>query len=243
MTCYKSPLTAIALTVLFVLSACSPENGSPALAPGADSDKPATIPIQPTRPPNTIATTSVIMPDGSVWFAFDEFDDIGGTSPYSQNRGLYRSKDGDITHIDITQTIRVLKAAPDGSLYVGAGCGVMRYSNDVWDTLASFDCETSTFTLPIIPFDIAFASNGDIWVGGVHALARFDGTRWTEYDVKARRILIAPDGSLWADGWNGSANGDCCFTHLTGDQWVTYNRSADLPVSEDMHRAIQNLAN
>jgi hypothetical protein len=124
---------------------------------------------------------------------------------------------------------------------VGAGCGVLRFNANRWETLADPDCEHSAFTKPVFPFDIAFADNGDVWVSGVHALARFDGKQWTEYDIMARRVLVAPDGSLWADGWNGIANSDCCFTHLTGTTWVTYTHAADLPVTADLARNIHGL--
>jgi len=90
------------------------------------------------------------------------------------------------------------------------------------------------FAQALSPFDIAFAPNGDLWVGGVYSLARFDGREWTQYGVPARKLLVAPDGSVWADGWDGLADSDCCFTHITGSTWVTYTHSAPLPVSDDL---------
>lgn len=197
--------------------------------------------LHPTREPSKAITSSAVTPDGSLWYAFDEFDDVGGSAPYSQNLGLYRLKDGQVSHFDIPGTIRVLEAAPDGSLYVGAGCGVLRYGRDRWETLANVDCERSSFAGPMFPFAFAFAENGDVWVGGVHRLARFDGTTWTEYDVRARRILVAADGSVWAEGWDGRANSACCFTHIAGSTAVTYTYSATLPVSEDLLKRIREL--
>jgi hypothetical protein len=239
----RTPLFCTIFAALFALSACA--LGYQAPTPILDADlqdavRPA-LSIHPTRPPNPIATASAITPDGSVWFAFDEFDGLGGQSPYSQNRGLYRSKDNVISHVEITQTIRVLKIGPDGSLYVGTGCGVLRHKAGQWDTLAEPDCGRSSFKNPFFTFDIAFATNGEVWVGGIHALARYDGKAWKEYDLNARRLLVAPDGSVWADGWDGQADSNCCFTHLTGDTWVTYTHSDALPVASDLLMRINEL--
>jgi ligand-binding sensor domain-containing protein len=135
----------------------------------------------------------------------------------------------------------VLKVAPDGSLYVGAENGVLRYRADKWETLADVVRDFGEFVPFTIAFDMAIAENGDLWVGGVHNLARFDGQTWTEYDVNVRRLLIAPDGSLWGEGWDGISGSDCCFVHLTGDGWVTYTHSADLPVSQALRSEIHDL--
>ena len=233
----KTALWCLAIWAILISLACStqkPEQVSP-------SPTPSSAPFHPTLAPNTTITSWAVTPDGSLWYAFDEFDGIGGSPPYSQNLGLYRSKNGQVSLFDIPGTIRVLEVAPDGSLYVGAGCGVLRYGMDKWETLANVDCEHSSFANPMVPFDIAFADNGDAWVGGVYSLARFDGKTWTEYDINARRILVAPDGSLWAEGWDGIANSDCCFTHVTGNTWVTYTHSASLPVSQELLERIYEL--
>lgn len=230
-------LLCVTIGAILLSPACSTQQ----IEQASPSPTPSLVSIHPTRVPNTSITSYAVTPDGSLWYAFDEFDDIGGSSPYSQNLGLYRLKDGRVSHFDISGTIRVLKVAPDGSLYVGVGCGVLRYGKGKWETLANVDCERSSFTGPMFPFDIAFAGNGDVWVGGIHRLARFDGATWTEYDVKARRILVAPDGSLWAEGWDGKANSDCCFTHVTGDTWATYPHSAALPVSDELRKRIHEL--
>jgi ligand-binding sensor domain-containing protein len=205
------------------------------------SPSPIPVHLHPTREPSTTISSSAVTPDGSLWYGFDQFDGVGGAYPGGQNHGLYRIKDGEVSHFDVPATIRVLEVAPDGSLYVGAGCGVLRYRMEKWETLANVDCDNSSFDGPVFPFDIAFAPNGDVWVGGIHGLARFDGRTWSEYDIKARRILVAPDGSVWTDGWDGRADSDCCFTHLTGGTWVTYTHSAALPVSDDLLERIQEL--
>jgi hypothetical protein len=183
--------------------------------------------------PDKASTSHASTPDGALWVAFDDFDDIGGAPPYAQRYGLYRSKDGQVSHFDIPGPIRVLEVAPDGSLYVGARCGVLRYRADRWETLAGVDCDRDTFTHGFVAFDMAFTQDGGVWVGGVHSLVRFDSVAATQYDVNVRRVWVAPDSSLWGEGWDGIAGSDCCFVHVTGHTWVTYTHSAVLPVSKE----------
>jgi hypothetical protein len=190
------------------------------------------------------STASAVTSDGAQWYAFDEFDGGGGSSIYSPNLGLYRLRDGRLWHFDIPATIRVLKAAPDGSLYVGAGLGVLRFRGDQPETLVGLEGDqhpAEGVPKAFFPFDIAFAPNGDVWVGGIYSLARFDGKSWAPYDIPARRLLVAPDGSVWTEGWDGRAGGDCCYTHLTGSTWVTYTHTAALPVPDTLRESIEAL--
>lgn len=82
--------------------------------------RPPTPTIDPQRPPGPGVTSSAVTPDGSLWYAFDTFDGLGGSPPGSQNHGLYRRLSGEILHYDIPATIRVLEVAPDDSLYIYA---------------------------------------------------------------------------------------------------------------------------
>jgi hypothetical protein len=180
----------------------------------------------------------VTTPDDSLWCTFEGPYD---TEPYVTPAGLYRVKDGQVSHIPMTALIHSLKVASDGTLYVAAGRGILRYRRGQWETLASLDGHA--FNQTLIPTDVAFADNGDVWVAGIFGLARFDGKTWTEYDINARRVLVAPDNSIWTEGWNGTASSDCCFTHLTGNTWVTYTHSARLPVSKELFKSIRALQN
>jgi hypothetical protein len=159
----------------------------------------------------------------------------------SQHSGLYRSRDGQVSWFDIPGPIRALAVAPDGSLYIGAGRGVVRYGDGELQALVDVTQGQESFPRGFLPYDIAFAQNGDVWVGGVYSLARFDGEAWTQYDVNVRRLLAAPDGSLWGEGWDGVAGSDCCFVHITGDTWTTYTHSDTLPVSETLLDEIYSL--
>ena len=176
-------------------------------------------------------------PDGSLWCAFSGPTD---TEPFRTPIGLYRVKDGQVSHLAMP-LIHSLKVAPDGTLYVGAGRGIMRYHAGQWETLISADGHELDRGLYYT--DFAFADNGDIWAAGVMNLAHFDGNTWTQYGINARRLLIAPDGSLWTEGWDGHADSNCCYYHVTGNTWMTYTYSATLPVADDLLLHIVDLKN
>jgi hypothetical protein len=180
------------------------------------------------------ATLSATAAGGAVWYAFDVFDDVGGSPFHSPNHGLYCLKDGQVTRFDIPGTVRVLAVAPDGSLYVGAGWGVLRYHADQWETLLNVDGSQPSPVSDLAPLSIAFADSGDVWVGGAHKLARFDGEEWKEYDIPAVRVAIASDDTVWTVGWDGRADSDCCITHIAGSEWMTYTWTANVPVEPEV---------
>jgi hypothetical protein len=188
------------------------------------------------------STVSARTPDGAQWYGFDRFDGGGGSSMYDPVLGLYRLKDGQLQHYDIPGTVRVLKVGPDGSLYVLAGLGVMRYAGGRWETLLNTQGDPSLATAPFVPFEIVFGRDSELWIAGIHSLAHFNSANaWTQIVMPARRLLVAPDGSVWTEGWDGRADSDCCFNHLTGSTWVTYTHSATLPVAPDLQERIRAL--
>jgi hypothetical protein len=85
-----------------------PKPSPTATAPVPVSADPTPTP-DPNRRPDLHMTTSTLTPENSLWYAFDKFDDAGGSYPYSPNQGLYRLKDGLITHYDIPATIPLEK--------------------------------------------------------------------------------------------------------------------------------------
>jgi hypothetical protein len=192
----------------------------------------------PNRRPDLHMTASTLMPDNSLWYAFDKFDDAGGSYPYSQNQGLYRLKDGLVTHFDILGTIRVLEVAPDGYLYVGAGCGVMRFRDESWETLLDIDCSHRTSATNLRPLEIIFTEDGTVWVGGAHSLASYRSGSWTEYNIPAPRIVAAADGTIWTRGWDGWADVECCLTNLSGTQTITYTYTSNVPVEPAVLKAL-----
>jgi hypothetical protein len=181
-----------------------------------------------------------VTPDGALWYAFDVFDDIGGSPFHSQNQGLYRLKDGQVTHFDIPGTVRVLKVAPDDSLYVGAGWGVLRYHADTWKTLLNVDGLQPSPLSGLAPLSMAFADSGDVWVGGALKLARFDGEVWQDYDIPAVRAAIASDDTVWTAGWDGKTGSDCCITHIVGSELMTYTWTATVPAEPEVLQLLFN---
>lgn len=187
-------------------------------------------------------TASTTMLDGSLWCGFDQFDGMGGIPWGEPKLGLYHLHDGQLSHFDIPNAIYALKPGLDGSLYAVATWRVLRYNQGRWETLLDVEHNPPpNFPNNFNPFDLAIAANDDLWVAGIFNLARFNGQTWTPYAIPARRILVAPDQSVWADGWDGNPDGDCCITHLTGSTWITYTHSVSLPVSEDLFSEIRSL--
>jgi ligand-binding sensor domain-containing protein len=137
--------------------------------------------------------------------------------------------DGKVTQFEIPGTIRVLESDQDGSLYIGAGCGLMRWDSDQLETLLEVDCDNSNRPFSLHAIDITFDSDGNLWVGDAHKLAKFDGEVWEQYDISALRVAFSSDETLWALGWNGRAGSQCCLTNLTPSGIVTYSWSADIP--------------
>ena len=200
----------------------------------------SSLPAGPIQRLRKSITAMARTPDGSLWYAYDKFDGVGGVLPGAVPGGLFRQKYGHTSYYGVPRTIRVLEVGPDGALYIGAGCGLLRFRQEQLETLAEIDCERSVFKA-LFPFDLAFDKDGRVWVGGVHGLASFDGKVWTEYDVPARRLLVAPDGSIWAEGWDGQAGSDCCFSHLSNNRWMTYTHSAPLRVPPELADSIREL--
>jgi len=240
---------AYAFTGLFALAACGMiDRGIRIGAPPLDRVEPTNQPETPQpslTPPVQVLdqaiTSYAVASDGALWYAFDTFDGGGASPPGSQHYGLYRSLNGQVSHWPVPGIIRAIKEAPDGSLYVLAGWGVLRYADGALETLIDLKYGSDAFDRAFLPISLDFTPDGDVWIGGVHSLVRFDGNTWTQYEVNVRRLLIAPDGSVWGQGWDGRSGSDCCFVHVTGDAWVTYPHSAELPVSAELLDDIQGL--
>ncbi|MFW5942712.1 MAG: hypothetical protein ACOCXI_13005, partial [Chloroflexota bacterium] len=148
-----------------------------------------------------LATASARLPDGSTWVTFDQASSLGSSSSDTWT-GLYRLRDGALTHVPVPAPVRVLEAAPNGALYVGAGCGLLRYREGEWEQLAPIDCGSDT-TIGSGPItDIAVADSDAVWVGTPFSLARYDGS-WQAFEIHASRLLVTPDESVWAAGWDG----------------------------------------
>ncbi len=103
----------------------------------------------------------------------------------------------------------------------------MRWDGVQLETLLEVDCDDSDRPLSLHALDIAFDSDGTIWIGEAHKLVSFDGEEWDQVDISALRVAFSPDDTLWALGWDGHAGSQCCLSNLTPSGVVTW--SADVP--------------
>jgi hypothetical protein len=76
--------------------------------------------------------------------------------------------------------------------------------------------------------DIAFTPDGAAWVATGLGLAQFDGDSWTVHDRLVHSIEAAPDGAIWASGWEGTQGSDY-LARFDGAEWTTYRQADSFP--------------
>lgn len=218
-------------TLMVAIPDAKPSPSAVAIEP---VQSPSPVQVDPFRRPDPRVSVSALSPDNSLWYAFDVYDDIGAWPPGGQSNSLYRLKDGQVTHFVVPGEIHVLEIGPDGDLYIGAGCGLLRFRDEELATLLEVFCDAARPVSRIIALDIAFGDDGQIWVGGAFNLARYDGKSWLEYTISSVRVAVAKDGSIWTNGWDGRAGSECCLTQLSGSDVITYTWSADIPADVEV---------
>ena len=171
---------------------------------------------QPTPVPPRVTTMGVAL-DGAVWYAFGN-----RTSPPSGGEGVERLASGQVTAFTTADglphdNVQVLEVAPDGTVWVGAGCAVARFDGDQWQQVGP-GCDDALGTV----LDIAIAPDGAVWVAGPFDLYRLEGDSWEVLDPMVRSIAFAWDGTLWASGWTGRQDGQY-VGRFDGSEWETYN--------------------
>ncbi|MDY7040138.1 MAG: hypothetical protein SVX38_04675 [Chloroflexota bacterium] len=116
----------------------------------------------------------------------------------------------------IGDDVQILRIAPDGSVWAGAGCQVARFADGVWERVA--DCKRLKGKVTAI----AFTPDGATWVASALELSRFDGQTWIAYGKLAHHLAVGTDGVLWVSGWEGLQTSFyiACFD---GTTWTTYN--------------------
>jgi ligand-binding sensor domain-containing protein len=206
---------AIIWLILFALSiGCAP---TPRATPTLDQSSPIiTRPVDapygtpPAQSPdgNSYMQRLVVAPDGGVWFSFGSYD-----WNHLDGGGLTRYDHGQVTHFTVEDglpgnNVQALRAAPDGTIWIGALCGIARYDGHVWHTVNEVaNCQSVGGTV----IDFAFTPDGNVWVGTSFGVARFDGTPWTIVERAAVRQLLAHgDGSVWG------IKDDNSLVHYTG---------------------------
>jgi hypothetical protein len=176
------------------------------------------------------AKLSVTLADGT---QFVSFDSECGSLCYHQY-GLYRIRDGKQFHYNMPVFIDNLTQLRDGHVYVGTGQNIFRVVGDEMHSILS-----DFAPLPDNPdwwqvIDMEMTSDGEIWVAGGFNLLHFGHEQSAVYDKITSTVTIAPDDSVWALGWDGQADSDCCIFHIQNGKVTTYQKGEALPVSKDL---------
>jgi ligand-binding sensor domain-containing protein len=180
-------------------------------------------------PARNRVTAVAVTPDGSVWFGF------GTDSPGTGGGGVTRfdasaspNTGGGGWHYSLDNAnVRVLAVAPDGALWAGAGCSVQRLDasaqrgthidsgDGTWQEVATCDDLGVGNVL-----DLAFGPDGDVWVATGMSLARWHEGVWQLFDRMVHSVAVAPDGTVWASGWEGT-QGSSYVARYDGSAWTT----------------------
>jgi sugar lactone lactonase YvrE len=165
-------------------------------------------------PTQDSATSVAVTPDGAAWFGF------GDQSVSTPGGGLSRFDGHDWEyHLD-NAVVNALAVSPDGSLWVGAGCNVQRFDGVKWEAVAL--CGEYLLTGNVS--DIDFTPDGSAWVATGFGLLNIGGERMA-YERLINSVSVAPDGSIWANGWEG-AQDSFYVARFDWQNWTTY-RGAD----------------
>ena len=111
----------------------------------------------------------------------------------------------------------MLRVAPDGVLWAGAGCTVTHFNDQTWHTVDPGCKNTRGVVL-----DIAFTTDGAVWIAGPFNLARFNGESWTDFDRMAHSLAVALDGVMWVSGWEGLQS-SYYVGRFDGTAWTIHN--------------------
>ncbi len=157
--------------------------------------------------------------DGAVWMAFgsDGFPSpSGGVTRFYQ--GAWQYYDQDLT---VDPNIRALAAAPDGTLWIGGGCGFAQHAGTGWRVTA--DCERLHGNVRgIIP-----APDGSIWLHtefNVYHLAADDLA--TFENMLPTDMSLAADGTLWVA--HSPLNQERKLSSFDGQEW--HDEDTDFPL-------------
>jgi ligand-binding sensor domain-containing protein len=168
-------------------------------------------------PTSNQVTAVAITPDGAAWFAFGKY------SVYTPGWGLSRFDGQAWEYFLDDEEVNALAVGPDGTLWAGVGCALQRFEGNAWETVAACD------DLPIgNVLDIGFAADGAIWVANGFGLARFDGQSWTVYERMVHSLEVAPDGTIWMNGWEGT-QGSFYVARFDGETWTTFPGADSFP--------------
>ena len=179
---------------------------------------PSALPVTPppTAKPSAV-TTVAVTPDGAVWYSFGL-----RTWPPQGGGGVKRRMAEVITHFGLgdqlpDENVQVLKVAPDGVLWAAAGRHVATFNGQAWEVI-----ELVSKYIKGIVLDITFARDGAVWIASPYELVRFDGHSCTVHYRMVHALAVAPDGSIWAAGWEGLQD-SALVARFDGTDWTTHS--------------------
>jgi len=151
-----------------------------------------------------------VTPDGTVWAATGD--------------GLLRLQGEGWESVLEDTRVNALAVAPDASLWVGVGGQVQRFDGASWETV--FPCGEYLPRGKVL--DIGFTPDGAGWVANGFGLASFDGQEWTTHEGLINSLVVAPDGALWMNGWEGT-QGSFFVARFDGEKWTTLKGADSFP--------------
>jgi sugar lactone lactonase YvrE len=164
--------------------------------------------------PQLPVTNLVVTLDGAVWYSFGNFDF------HPRRGGIVHEAQGQQLRFVSEATVQLLRVAPDGSLWAGVGCSLLRFDGRDWQTVIE-NCDQLHGNV----YDVAFTSDGAAWIAAGFKLARYQNDEWTIIDRLIGSVEVTPDGTLWASGWEGT-QGSQYVARFDGTQWTIAERAA-----------------
>jgi hypothetical protein len=190
--------------------------GKPVATPVAPTPSASAAIPQPTARPSEV-TTVAVTPDGAVWYGFGL-----RVWPAAGGGGVKRRFGGAVTHFGFDdglpdERVQLLKVAPDGVLWAGAGRYLATFNGRAWEVIQPVARYIDSAVV-----DITFTPDGAVWIASPFELVRFDGRSVTMYGQMVHALAVAPDGAIWAAGWEGLQD-SAYVGRFDGLDWTTHN--------------------
>lgn len=163
-------------------------------------------------------TTVAVTPDGAAWFGF------GDHSVATARDGLSRFDAQGWSYPLDDAEVNVLALAPDGSLWAGVACEVRNFDGIAWERVSRCGDDLPPGNI----LDIAFTPDGATWVANGFGVARYDGGSWVVYERLVHSLDVAPDGTLWMNGWEGT-QGSQYVARFDGEKWTNFRPEDSFP--------------
>lgn len=181
------------------------------------------------------AALSAEASDGTKWFAFYEQISWLRKSTFA----LYRMQNEQITRFDVPFSISFLDQLNDDMIYIGGAGHLMRFEDGALvDVLANYAPLIDTMGKPTAA---QHAADGSLWVAAGYRLWHLAQKESHNYEILARNVTVASDGSVWAIAWDGAIENldKCCFVKIDGLDVERYWFDGKLPVSSTVEAEIR----